>query len=234
MDDDPHHYRIEDSFPDSPLPSISPVSARAWALLARSRDNPVLQQHFLQVSGAVSMMKGLDYHHDNFMRIIGGLARGDEIDESPLFHEAVAYVNRGGQFHYFARSRFVKGWLGTIGLPKIDVLKHFRDKAGSHRSFDLLQAYDDPQIRTVHARSLSEFGSRLFIPKQPLSMADLFGGCAKFWGLAYLVFHSHTGQQHKGPHEMYELVIERDHSAVMNEAYAVFERLLTAGSRAAD
>ena len=107
-------------------------------------------------------------------------------------------------------------------MPKIDVLKIFRDKHGSHRSFDKLQAYDDPQIREVHAMALSEFGGMLFLPKQPLP-PDL---SAPPWGLAYRVFQIHTGQLHKGPHEVYELVIERDHPAVMNEAYGVFENLL--------
>ena len=59
------------------------------------------------------MMKGLDYHHDRFMDIIESLAREEPTDEAQLLHEAVAYANRGGQFHYFAHSKFVKSRLGT-------------------------------------------------------------------------------------------------------------------------
>jgi hypothetical protein len=54
------------------------------------------------------MMEGLEYHHDNIIRITGALANGDDVSEKGVDHEAIAYLNRVGQFYYFAKSYFVR------------------------------------------------------------------------------------------------------------------------------
>lgn len=74
--------------------------------------------------------------------------------------------------------------------------------------------------------SLSEFAGKSFLPKEPLPL-----GAAAFnpipWSKAYRVFQINRGRKHNGLPEFYELVIERDHVVVTNEAYGVFEKLLT-------
>ena len=105
---------VFDECPKTPLSAISPLSKRAACLIARCKDNTtILNKNFLNIQGAVEMMLGLDYHHDNFMRIVKRLAEVELTDEARgleanLTHEVVAYLNRLGQFHYFMISDFVK------------------------------------------------------------------------------------------------------------------------------
>ena len=105
---DIHNWRVTDPAPGVLLPDIRPVSARAWALFARNREHALLRSDFLRLAGAVDMMHGLDYHYNNFMLITKRLSEGEEGDlPHHLGHEAVAYVNRLGQFYYFADSSAV-------------------------------------------------------------------------------------------------------------------------------
>lgn len=216
---DIRNWRIEDPSPGLELASIVPISRRAQSLMVRSAGNPILHGNFLAVAGAVSIMRGLDYQHDQFMGLIDRLARGEVADEEFLLHEAVAYVNRVGQFFYFATSDLVQSRLGdcTSSLPKIAHPKVFRDKYTAHRSVDRPRKEDTPHLQTVHAMSLSGLGGRLWHPKQSLPP----GFAGPFWGKAYLVY-----QLNMGSAGVYELNLERDHSTVMREAYSVLERLL--------
>jgi hypothetical protein len=183
----------------------------------RSATKAVLQTDFLQVAGAVSMLKGLDYHRDRFVSLIAELSGGVELDQAQLLHEAVAYVNRAGQFYYFAESDLVKT-KGTPPLtPKLSALVKFRHKHTAHRSIDRPRLEDTEQLQTVHAMTLSEFGGRLWQSKEKLPP----GFSGPFWGRAYLVYQIHTG-----PNDIYELVIERDHEALMQEAYSILLHVL--------
>jgi len=67
-------WRIEDPYPGTPLDEIDPHSSRAWAALSRSKDNDIVQQGFLNLVGAIDMMRGLEYHHTNFRNIVGEIA----------------------------------------------------------------------------------------------------------------------------------------------------------------
>lgn len=215
---DIRNWRIVDPKPEELLDSITPYSTRARVLIARSASNPILHTCFLQVAGAVSILQGLDYHRDRFVSLIGSLAAGATVDEGHLLHEAVAYVSRAGQFYYFAESDLVRTKVGRLPTPTIDTLVKFRHKHTAHRSIDKPWPQDTEQLQTVHAMALSEFGGRLWYPKEKLPP----GFIGPFWGRAYLVYQIHTG-----PNEVFELFIERDHDALMVEAYEIVCRLLT-------
>jgi hypothetical protein len=114
------------------------------------------------------MLKGLDYHCDRFLSLIASLSNGLSTDEENLLHEAVAYVNRAGQFYYFVESQLVKAKVGRLPTPRLDQLMRFRHKHTAHRSVDKPWPQDTEQLRGVHAMALSEFGGRLWYPKDKL------------------------------------------------------------------
>lgn len=217
---DIRNWRLEDPHPDVPLEAIIPVSSRAYSLLVRRNDLQILQTHFLSLAGAVEILRGLDYHHTRFMSIIAALAVDQATDETALLHEAVAYINRIGQFHSFATSAVVTGVVGCCSatIPKISHLRMFRDKHTAHRSIDKPRAEDTPWLQAVHAQSLSQLGGRLWRPKAPLPP----GFTGPFWGLAYLTYQLNMGT----PDGVFEFTPELDHSIVMTEAFGLLGGLL--------
>ena len=214
---DIRNWCVVDPAPGKDLHCIKPYSQRAAALIARSATKSVLQTDFLQVAGAVSILNGLDYHRDRFVSLIAELAGGAVLDQKQLLHEAVAYVNRAGQFYYFAESDLVKANGVSPSIPRLSALVKFRHKHTAHRSIDKPWLQDTEQLQTVHAMALSEFGGKLWLPKEKLP-PDFSG---PFWGRAYLAYQIHTD-----PNDVYELVIERDHEALMQEAYEVLLHVL--------
>jgi hypothetical protein len=137
----PEYFRIEDLHPGLPLGEIRPLSSRAWTLLSRSKTKDIVRQHLIRIVGAIDMMKGLEYHNANFCRIIAELAFLPSLhplaSERHIFlvHETVAYLNRLGQFYYFASSQLVSNmvpeWRDMI--PTIAKFKRFRDKHTAHK-----------------------------------------------------------------------------------------------------
>jgi hypothetical protein len=92
--------------PAIPLEQIERLSIRAHALLARSDSSPAVAAGFIDIQGAIEMLSGLEYHHDNFVRIYQAVEDPWSDFDTPLRHEAVAYFNRMAQHHAFARSKF--------------------------------------------------------------------------------------------------------------------------------
>jgi hypothetical protein len=218
--DDIKHWRIEDPAPGVPLDAIFPMSARARALLVRNRNHPVLSTDFLRIYGAVDMTAGLDYHQSRFMELISLLQSVDEphAAKTHLTHEAVAYVNRLGQFHSFACSNRIKQMVSDVEalIPKISELLIFRRKHSAHRSMDKPWGEDNPHLQWVHAFALSSLSVSLFLPKQPVFLPigkEAYQKC-------YLAYQINMGDQ-----KVAELVIERDHDVIMNETYSVVAAL---------
>ncbi len=214
---------------DKQLADIKPVSRRAASLLARRSQSPVLRRSFVNVYGAVEIMKGLDYHHGNFMRLLGQLAQlpAFSVEEADAFdcllHELVAYVSRVGQFLVFAKSRFVNETIRdtTALIPTLAGLKRFRDKVAAHRSIDDPRTEDTPELQVVHARVLTPLIGRLFEPKPGESLEDVALGRERPWLKGYLTYYLPMGTP-----DADKLALERDHPRIMEEAYSVLERLL--------
>ncbi len=123
------------------------------------------------------MLSGLDYHHRQFMIHIEQLAPyyarssafAEYIRELPsgsvvsppiptdverghldaLHHEAVAYLNRLGQFVYFAEAVQLESM-----LPRAKELLIFRHKHTSHRSIDKPRN-ESIELREMHAMAFN-------------------------------------------------------------------------------
>jgi hypothetical protein len=57
------------------------VSERAIALMMRNRNIPILNTDSLRIYGAVEMVAGMEYHHDNFVRLCRHRAGGQQGDD---------------------------------------------------------------------------------------------------------------------------------------------------------
>jgi hypothetical protein len=227
-------WNLPDPYPSLALEDIERVSTRALALIARSKDAPILSVGFVNVAGAIEMMQGMDYHHTKFLSILRALAVGAETDPIDLNHEAVAYINRMGQFRAFADSQFVKSTLPDAleRIPTIGKLLVFRNKHTAHRSIDAPWRADTDELQWVHARSLSTLGGRLFTPRPDALMPppddistveEAKMRSRANYRSAYLTFQIFDTA--RGEHV--DFAIERDHPRIIEEAYALVELLIT-------
>lgn len=147
-------FNIYDPHPGIRLNEIMPLSARARSWLARVVKE-VPDDESIRVVGVVTMLEGLDYHHERFLTLVGELASyflfKTEISPSmsnedmqrliptslerkllrALDDEAVAYFNRLGQLHAFAKGRKL-----IDCMQKTDQIMVFRNKHTAHRSID--------------------------------------------------------------------------------------------------
>jgi hypothetical protein len=216
-----------------PLEEITCLSARATSLFARNKDNPLLKIGSVNVIGAIEILAGMEYHHDNITRLCAGLATGKIRDEQAANHEAVAYINRMGQFYYFAISDFVKMAVGNADtlIPTIVKFKVFRMKHVAHRSIDAPRGETD-DLKWSHARSLATFGGRLMMLRPGASMPKppkIYGGPAwgkyrrALWKNNYLAFQIFDDDVHTH----LNLNIETDHVTMAAEAYTILEKIIT-------
>ena len=81
-----------------------------------------------QIKGVALMVKGLQYHYDNF------LSKVDHPTSEDWFHEVTAYINRLGQIFYFLKSDFIK--VTDSEIPIICKAIPFRMKFSAHRHLD--------------------------------------------------------------------------------------------------
>lgn len=230
---DINSYRLIDESPGTPLDKVFPFSKRAACLVVRRKSSALLKTNFFNIQGAVEMLYGLDYHHDHFMTIISHLAMIGDAKELllVLYNEATAYMNRLGQFFYFINSDFVHS--NCQGMPPfaptIEKFVIFRHKHSAHRSIDFPKK-ESAQIQAVQAMSMSSMGGRHFQPKPGVStghesaelMTDVEAYLRRLWSHHYLEFQLMTDD----PKVVHNFSIEREHPAIMLEAYAVLEKLL--------
>ena len=114
------------------------------------------------------MMEGLGYHYDNFHAMHGTLfkgsghrARSKSFEKNKklipkIKHEIVAYINRAGQFYYFAESDFVLKKIPNISdqIGTIKKLYDFRRKQTAHRSLDAPHDEDHVEGRKYYLEVL--------------------------------------------------------------------------------
>jgi hypothetical protein len=231
---DIENYNLIDPAPGVELDAIPRLSIKAGALIARNRHQPRLRSRFMEIDGAVEMIAGMEYHHDNFTRMCRALARSRPVDEHALRHEAVAYINRMGQFIAFASSEYSKEFILDVAsvMPKAMELKVFRDKFTAHRSVDAPRRDDTPDLMISHAQSLQRIGGRLGHPKpgmRPISLAkvrtiaDLPRFLRASWRRNYVGFQLYDGRTSKHVN----FILEKDHPVIMAEAYRVIELAIT-------
>jgi hypothetical protein len=226
-------YTFKDLAPHLALSEIEPLSRRAGVLLARHQTGRAATAGQMNVLGAIDMLNGLEYHHAAFMKVIEQLAEmplpsdGTWLLRSHLMHECLAYLNRMGQFYYFATSRFVRGYVPDPEaiIPTQLLYLRFRHKHSAHRSLDAPRAEDTPHHQLVHAWALSSHGPCGFTPKRPSPEA----------AAALATFDSKSmWRDHFFHFQMYDEAdclnfgLEKEHPAIAGEAYKLLEALLTA------
>jgi hypothetical protein len=171
-------WHFTDPNPDRELREIAPVSLRALSWLARaSQDTSFPHNRIVQIAGGARILGSLEYHHQNFMQQVKGLEpyytrhaqwlnsvlgkmvseedlptlrEAEQRTKEVLNHEAIAYINRLGQFFTFSRSLRVEA-----AMPRASELMLFRHKHTAHRSVDAPKKEDTPHFQEVHAMSFT-------------------------------------------------------------------------------
>jgi hypothetical protein len=226
------NWNIKDINANKQHEAIVPLSARAWSLLVRNRTKPLLKVGFVNVTGAIEMLEGLEYHYDNIIRLANALATGERVSETNVNHEAIAYINRLGQFYYFAQSEFVRTAISDFKtlIPTISKFIVFRHKNTAHRSIDTPknESYD---LKLAHARALSSMMGSLFSPKPntPAMKLPEVGVTVELeqmqrelWTHNCRTFQ--TFDSAIGSH--LNFTVEIEHPNIVNEAYSVVERVI--------
>ena len=224
------NWRFTDNFEGVPLLSIPRVSDRTLSLFVRNRDKPILKTGFVNIFGAIDMMGGLDYHAEQFTQACSALAHGSQLEHAAVYHEAVAYINRAGQFHAFAKSDFVAQSLSAPMeiIPSISRIMIFRNKHTAHRSIDMPKQ-EETHEHWRHAQSLGSIGGRLFTPR-PGRKFELNAETTKdasslqreLWENNYLTINTWDGQSKS----QVNFTLEQEHPSIIKEAYTLIERLL--------
>ena len=173
--------------------------------------HPAIEENFVPLHGVLDMFGALHYHFVRIMQCEVGLpgffrrephARFTTSSEWVLVeharYEATAYLSVLGRFYYFAR-RF------NVAIPTIIRLLVFRDKVAADRSVDAPRN-EAPELLSLHALSLASTGGQLFTPIDGGGMA-----------LMYQI------QPELGTTE--DFVPRKDHTLIMNEAYAMLEHV---------
>jgi len=87
---DNKNWKVIDPSPGMELNEISPMHKRITALYSRNKEN--FDEHQLIIMGAIFAIKGLEYHYQNFQKIVSNNNCEDESES--LKHEAIAYLNQ--------------------------------------------------------------------------------------------------------------------------------------------
>ena len=149
----PKSWNVIDPFSDKDLKEIESYADRALVLYARNKSAIGDSGHF-EIFGAIRMLQGLEYHHNNFLEIDSKVERYDRIktdkdtvlriESDPersknlnmLKHEIIAYLNRLGQFQEFYESDFSKDAIKGVEKPTIKKSLGLRHNYTAHRAID--------------------------------------------------------------------------------------------------
>jgi len=213
-------WKIPDPAPGQEINSINPFSTRARALVARKLDTEMVSEHFHRLVGVSEMISGMEYHHVNFCELVKRLQGKDDEARPLMRHEAVAYLNRLGQFYYFATSDFVTDLVGDQegAMPFILKIIPFRHKHSARRSIDFPRG-ETPEIQDSQSMMLQ--GSGLMGSPRPGAM-DKDG-----WRPELMWISHYPGYQISlGDGTFPEFYPERDHDKIQTEAYTIFEKVM--------
>jgi hypothetical protein len=230
MDWNIDNWSMIDPNADQPLDQIPSLPSRARSLLIRNRTNPWLKTwRFVGTVGAIEMLSAMEYHRNNFINLVGKLAKGLSSDHEPVTHEAVAYVNRLGQFYYFGTSDNVISVFRDAGeiIPTFVKKNIFRRKYAAHRSMDRPQGESEHE-KLYQAQSLSIWWGKTFQQRPDRPSFDLqnYNDIEELerdqWANNYRIFKIPTGRAG----EWIRLNIEVEHSQLMAEGYDLVQKLI--------
>jgi hypothetical protein len=233
-------YSGVDPCPGVELGDIPSLGVRAYALMIRRRGHPLLSEHFLNVVGAIEMLSGLHYHQSNIIRLGALLASAPWEDsvreeyETNVFHEAVAYVNRMGQFYYFARSACVRKALNgaSAHIPTIEKFIGFRMKYTAHRSIDVPRG-EAGHVLEAQARTMSR-AIGMIMTLKPGAPERMWSGTVKADSPEAREMHRQQWQTRDATFQLLDdvrgifvnLTIAREHESIAKEAYGVIASIL--------
>ncbi|MFT5852406.1 MAG: hypothetical protein ACI87J_002382 [Colwellia sp.] len=108
------------------------------------------ESNYQQVYGVKFMIKGLEYHYENYM------IQTKNHEKYYWFHEVVAYLNILGQIYYFFKSDYI--CVTEVEIPNILKIIPLRMKYSAHRSVDAPRMKDgdhlvmmDISIPSIHS-----------------------------------------------------------------------------------
>jgi hypothetical protein len=217
---DRRNWNFDDPAPGVTLSEIESLAVRAGALIFRSQ-SPLLNTHFVNINGAVAIFSGIEYHYYNYIGAIRRLKSPPGIGMSAVRHEAVAWVNRVGQFYYFLKSTLVTNNIPNSTYPTINYVLPFRNKHSAHRSIDAPRTEDTSNAQLILAMMLSELGGSLWTPRPGVTLPLHSPPFQTPSATHYLAF-----QMQLPDGSTQNLVIEQDHGNVMLEGYKNLELLL--------
>ena len=199
-----------------------------------------IPQGQVDIEGAADMLGALQYHYQQFVRIVRKKASGEMSADSPdERYEAVAYLGRLGQFYYFAdRSKFVESLISNAKaiipkvIPSVYRLVHFRMKYVAHRARDFPRDKDEVQD-VGHELALGAIGGKLFLcrenqkldnpgPESPEAFSDWQ---SRSYRTGYVMFEIYNKA------DRIEFVMELDHPIVLRETTSFMQRIIECARR---
>ena len=219
---------VEDPAPGEPIEDVNPLSKRAFKLVHdKKASSRLLTTNSINIVGAIDMMEGLDYHHQNYLELLRSVQLGNttfRATKPSLTHEVVAYINRVGQFYHFAISALISETIGDqdSSIATIKSIVRIRNKHTAHRSIDA------PRRESEHEkeRQAMLFSGTFFNPRTGRSTdiddseLDLDLIHKKLCQDSFVSF------QFREEASYFNFSIEEQHSQVMTEAYEVVSKLV--------
>ena len=133
------YWANKDSLPSvSEVERLSPIYVELSELQSSSNGVSVAQG-VIDVFGVIEMLAALHYHYLQFVRVIQRNIRNEIPVLSPEErYEAVSYINRVGQYHYFCKSAFATNLVGDVESQIQTITRPipFRHKYTAHRERD--------------------------------------------------------------------------------------------------
>ena len=179
-------YHYEDPCPGVPLSQIAPIITRAHSWLARVANNlshsdsiqyggaifmlagmeyhfTSVKKHLVPLAGYIASKATWDTRWAASLEREGSLTErqpeptaNEHEHQAQIAHEAVAYVNRLGQFYAFAKSKSQQHL-----MTRATELMIFRHKHTAHRSIDAPRSMDNYMSMWSQATSMGGFYSTL-------------------------------------------------------------------------
>jgi hypothetical protein len=221
-------WAIDDPFPGVELEKIGVFSSRALSLFARCGDSAIGAEGFFSISGAIEMLGGMEHHHANFLYERAGILAGESVSLDGMKHEAIAFLNRMGQFHHFLRGDFVKRTITDIGAvaPRTAKLMVFRNKHAAHRSLDMprgepLNARLNHQLGMMGATWTPRPGAQpiTFRDGQVIDLSDHQRSLVRDYRMSFQITDHVSGQTEY-------FIPEDDCGMVMAETYGALESII--------
>lgn len=191
-----------------------------------------VKQGQIDIFGAIDMLGALQYHYQQFLRVIRQKSNGEiPFDAPDERYEAVAYIGRLGQFFYFATSPFARTLLGVNPerlIPAVVRLVPLRHKYAAHRARDKPLKGTDEHNDLNAELGLGALGGWRFAARARGSLgrqhsnsaSDLVSETQPHSELYYTLFELHTRNGR------IEFNLELDHPVVLSEAAALVRNLI--------